>query len=116
MLTRSCEPTPGATSRTGGFGVRFRPEGWALSFAAFLNHWWNLPFLVMLGLCGAFFLLQHLGLVGADADHDVEAEHDVQVGVRADADGDADVVADADGETGGAGLGGQDELSFFGVS
>jgi hypothetical protein len=27
---------------------------------AFWNHWWNLPFLVMLGLVGVFFVLQLL--------------------------------------------------------
>jgi len=85
-----------------------------LSFAAFLNHWWNLPFLVMLGLCGVFFLLQIIGLVGADADHDVDVDHDVQVDGGADgADGDAD--AGAGGQSGGAGLGWHDALSFFGL-
>ncbi len=59
-----------------------------MSFLAFLNHWWNLPFLVMLGLCGVFFVLQAIGLLGGDADHDVDADidHDVDAGVAADAD------------------------------
>jgi hypothetical protein len=91
-----------------------------LSFSAFLNHWWNLPFLVMLGLCGAFFLLQLIGLVGADADHDVDVDHDVQVDAGADgagADGDADAEGgvNSDAQSGGAGLGWHDALSFFGV-
>lgn len=48
-----------------------------MSFVAFLNHWWNLPFLVMLGLCGVFFVLQAIGLLGGDADHDVDTDTDV---------------------------------------
>jgi len=58
-----------------------------LGFAAFLNHWWNLPFLVMLGLCGVFFLLQIAGLLGADAEHDVEADADLDVDAEAEGDG-----------------------------
>jgi membrane protein implicated in regulation of membrane protease activity len=77
-----------------------------VSFFQFVNHWWNLPFLVMLGLVAAFFVLQLVGLVGhdseADLDHDID--HDVDV------DHDADVDADAD-----AGSGWQGALSFFGV-
>jgi hypothetical protein len=57
-----------------------------LGFGAFLNHWWNLPFLVMLGLCGAFFLLQAIGMLGGAGDHDVDADHDAD----ADADGGGD--------------------------
>jgi hypothetical protein len=57
-----------------------------LGFGAFLNHWWNLPFLVMLGLCGAFFLLQAIGLLGASGD-DADADHDVDADVDADAGG-----------------------------
>jgi hypothetical protein len=72
-----------------------------VGFFQFLNHWFNLPYLVMLGLVAAFFLLQLVGLVGHDGDADVD--HDVD----ADADGDAD--ADADG---GALHG---TLSFLGV-
>lgn len=59
-----------------------------MGFAAFLNHWWNLPFLVMLGLCGAFFVLQIVGLLGADADHDVDADVDHDADVEGDAEGD----------------------------
>ena len=29
-----------------------------VGFAEFVNHWWNLPFLVMLGLVVVFFALQ----------------------------------------------------------
>jgi hypothetical protein len=50
------------------------------SFLAFLNHWWNLPFLVMLLLVAVYFVLQLIGLVGAvgdhDIDHDVDHDHD----------------------------------------
>jgi len=80
-----------------------------LSFAAFLNHWWNLPFLVMLGLCGVFLLLQTIGFLGADADHDVAVDHD------ADLDASPDGDADADGEGGGMTAGWHEALSFFGI-
>lgn len=92
-----------------------------MSFAAFLNHWWNLPFLVMLGLCGAFFLLQIIGLLGADADHDVDVDHDVHVEAGgggedgAGADSDADADAQSDVQSGGAAAGWHEALSFFGV-
>jgi hypothetical protein len=79
----------------------------AVSFWAFLNHWWNLPFLVMLGLCGVFFLLQSIGLLGALGDHDVE--HDVDV------DHDVDADADADADAGGLTAGWHEVLSFLGV-
>jgi len=46
-----------------------------VSFAVFLNHWWNLPFLVMLGLCGVFFVLQAIGILGASADSDADVDH-----------------------------------------
>ena len=53
-----------------------------MSFWAFLNHWWNLPWLVMLGLVGVFFALQLAGLAGhasdSDADHDADLDHDAQ--------------------------------------
>ena len=94
-----------------------------MSFAAFLNHWWNLPFLVMLGLCGVFFLLQAIGLLGGEGDHDVDADagdvhvdHDADVDHDVDADAHAD--ADADGDSGGGGgltAGWHEVLSFLGV-
>jgi hypothetical protein len=90
-----------------------------MSFAAFLNHWWNLPFLVMLGLCGVFFLLQIVGIVGGSADHDVAPEHDVDVDadVDHDVDADADHDVDADGESGGGGVTAawHEVLGFLGV-
>jgi hypothetical protein len=70
-----------------------------VSFFQFVNHWWNLPFLVMLGLVAAFFVLQLVGLVGHDADGDADADHDV----------------DHDADGGDAGGGFQEVLSFFGV-
>jgi hypothetical protein len=90
---------------------------------AFVNHWWNLPFLVMLGLCGVFFLLQIVGMLGGAEDHDVapdahpdadaDASPDADHDVDADADGDAD--ADADGEGGGATAAWHEVLGFLGV-
>lgn len=83
-----------------------------MSFLEFLNHWWNLPFLVMLGLCGVFFALQAigvLGLLGADADHDIDADADVDADVDGDADADHDVAGD------GMTAAWHDALSFLGV-
>jgi len=76
----------------------FGHGGCAVTFWAFLNQWWNLPYLVMLGLVGAFFLLQALGLVthAAQGEHDA-ADVDADAGA-AGLDGDADVDADVDGD------------------
>ncbi|WP_394837903.1 YqiJ family protein [Pendulispora rubella] len=86
---------------------------------AFLNHWSNAPFLVMLGLVAVIVFLQAAGLMGlvaeggsdhevnVDADHDVDLNHDVDADGDADADQDADSDADADGWHG--------ALSYFGV-
>jgi hypothetical protein len=73
-----------------------------VGFVAFLNHWWNLPFLVALGLVGVFFVLQIVGLFG-DHDGDHDADHD--------ADGDHDADHDADGST----ASWHEVLAFFGV-
>jgi hypothetical protein len=74
-----------------------------MSFLTFLNHWWNLPFLVMLGLVGVFFLLQVAGIFGHDAD--------------TDADGDVDADHDADGvhDAGGMSAPWHEVLTFLGV-
>jgi hypothetical protein len=48
----------------------------AMSFFGFLNHWWNLPFLVMLGLVAVFFVVQVFGLFGHHGDHDHGHDHD----------------------------------------
>jgi Protein of unknown function (DUF1449) len=83
-------------------------------FVAFLNNWWNLPFLVMLGLVGVFFLLQVIGIVAhgdsdVDADGgDADADHDVDHDADADHDHDADHDGDGDGVLAGV-------LSFFGI-
>jgi hypothetical protein len=62
-----------------------------VGFLTFLNNWWNLPFLVMLGLVGVFYVLQLIGLMGHDGDADADADHD------ADGDGDHDADGDHDG-------------------
>lgn len=52
-----------------------------MGFFGFLNHWWNLPFLVMLGLVAVFFVLQVIGLFGHhDADHDHHHDADSEHG------------------------------------
>ena len=88
-----------------------------MSFVAFLNHWWNLPFLVALGLCGVFFVLQAIGLLGADGDHDLDVDHDADLGPDVDheVDAEADADADADGGQGGLAAGWHGALSFLGV-
>jgi Protein of unknown function (DUF1449) len=82
-----------------------------VTFWQFLNQWWNLPYLVMLGLVGVFFLMQAVGLVAhaagsghetdADvggADPDADVDHDADVAHEADADHDADVAHEADAD------------------
>jgi hypothetical protein len=70
-----------------------------VSFWSFLNQWWNLPYLVMLGLVAVFFGIQALGL----ATHgDSEVDHDVDADADADADQDADADADHEGIFGAA--------------
>jgi hypothetical protein len=56
----------------------------AVSFWQFLNHWWNLPSLVMLGLVGAWFGLQTLGLVEGAGSHEVEGDADAELGAEAE--------------------------------
>jgi hypothetical protein len=79
----------------------FGHGGCAVTFWAFLNQWWNLPYLVMLGLVGAFFLLQALGLVthAAQGEHDGAADVGGDGHVDAEADA-ADFDGDADGDVG----------------
>jgi hypothetical protein len=75
----------------------------------FLNHWWNLPFLVMLGLVGVFFVMQLIGLAAHDdADLDGDADAD------GDADHDADHDADGDGHAADFGFW-HGVTSFFGI-
>jgi Protein of unknown function (DUF1449) len=40
-----------------------------VGFWGFLNHGWNLPYLVMLGLVAVFLVLQLLGLLGGEEGH-----------------------------------------------
>jgi hypothetical protein len=51
------------------------------AFITFLNHWWNLPYLVMLALVAIFFIMQLVGLAGDHGhghggDHDGAIQHD----------------------------------------
>jgi hypothetical protein len=103
-LTRAPPVRAFAAPKIGRHNPAQLEEPRAMSFFAFLNHWWNLPFLVMLGLVAAFFVLQLVGLIGSDADADIDGD--------VDADADADVDGDTDAEAGG-GL--HEVLSFFGV-
>jgi YqiJ-like protein len=103
-----------------------------VTFWAFLNHWWNLPYLVMLGLVAVFFTLQALGLLAhaAEADHDLDADGaadgggaDGHAGTDGGADADADVdggaaehdLPDEDGDAHGEGEHGHALAAFFGV-
>jgi membrane protein implicated in regulation of membrane protease activity len=69
-------------------------ETWAPIFA-----WYNLPFTIMLMLCGLFAVLQLIGL-GDDSDSELDADFDADLDADldfdADADFDADIDADAD--------------------
>ena len=47
-----------------------------MTFWQFLNHWWNLPYLVMLGLVGVFFAMQAVGIFADAAGSDHEADVD----------------------------------------
>ena len=67
-----------------------------MTFWSFLNHWWNLPSLVMLGSCAAFLLLQAVGLIGGGDDHELDLEaHDA---LEADVDHETDLDQDVDRE------------------
>ena len=81
-----------------------------MTFWSFLNHWWNLPSLVMLGSCTAFLLLQAVGLIGAGDDHELDLEaHDA---LEADVDHDVDQDLDADADDGSLW---QEALGFLGA-
>jgi len=76
-----------------------------MGFWSFLNHWWNLPSLVMLGSCAAFVLLQAVGLLGGGDDHELDVDADaLDVGADVDheleLDHDVDHELDADGADG----------------
>jgi hypothetical protein len=67
-----------------------------VSFWQFLNQWWNLPYLVMLGLVAVYFGMQTLGLVAhagdgdADLDHELDQDVDQEVDHATESDHDAD--------------------------
>lgn len=84
-----------------------------MDFVAFANHWWNLPFLVMLGLCAVFFVLQLIDLGGGHGDADADVDHDAD----ADMDADADHDVDAESGSGGGGMtaGWHEALVFLGI-
>jgi len=63
-----------------------------VSLWQFLNQWWNLPYLVALGLVGVFFLLQLFGV----AAHAISGDSELDAGAGADHDADADADHDAD--------------------
>jgi len=77
-----------------------------LSFWSFLNHWWNLPSLVMRGLVGTHFALQTAGLIehggDGDADVDQEIEADAEQELEHDADTDADSQTESEHDVDGA--------------
>jgi hypothetical protein len=70
-----------------------------VDFWHFLNRWWNLPYLVLLGLVAVFFAVQLLGLLDLHLEGDADA--DVAHEASPDGDGDGDVEGGF--------------LSFFGV-
>jgi hypothetical protein len=80
-----------------------------MGFWSFLNHWWNLPSLVMLGSCAAFVLLQALGLLGGGDDHEIavdghdalDAAGDVEQELELEHDVDHELDAELDGSAGG---------------
>jgi hypothetical protein len=97
-----------------------------MGWLEFVNHWWNLPYLVALGLVGTFLALQILGLLGGsdsefDHDHALPMDAHADPGDLAHTDHDFDADApDADGDTdgesepaGASALHGL--LSFFGI-
>lgn len=64
-----------------------------MNFLSFLNHWWNAPFLLLLGLVGVFFALQLIGLAafaGGDAEADIDVDADADLDHEHDVDGDHD--------------------------
>lgn len=62
----------------------------------FLFTWYNIPFLVSLGLSLLFALLQLVGGFGdSDSDVDVDADVDIDADVDADVDADGDFFGDA---------------------
>jgi membrane protein implicated in regulation of membrane protease activity len=67
-------------------------EMWSPLFA-----WYNLPFTIMLMLCGLFAMLQLIGL-GDDSDSDLDADFDAEIDADLDLDFDADADFDMDAD------------------
>jgi hypothetical protein len=66
-----------------------------MNFWQFLNQWWNLPYLVALGLVGVFFVLQLFGFAAHAfaGDHEIDLDGDGvpdDLATEHDIDGDAD--------------------------
>jgi hypothetical protein len=87
-----------------------------MTFWSFLNHWWNLPSLVMLGSCAACLLLQAVGLISAGDDHelDLEAHGALETETDHDVDLDHDVDPELDGDADDGSLW-QEALGFLGA-
>src|SRR2546430_16876221 len=71
-----------------------------MSFWQFLNQWWNLPYLVALGLVGVFFVLQVFGFAAHAfaGDHEIDLDGNGvpdDLATEHDIDGDADHDMDA---------------------
>src|SRR3954464_9459964 len=72
-----------------------------MSFWRFLNQWWNLPYLVALGLVAVFFVLQLFGFAAhafagdqeIDLDGDGVPDHDVDTGHDVDTEQDVFSIA-----------------------
>jgi hypothetical protein len=73
-----------------------------MGFWQFLNQWWNLPYLVALGLVAVFFVLQLFGFAAhaMAGDHEIDVDGDGvsdDLATEHDIDGDADQEVDAPG-------------------
>ena len=85
-----------------GRSLCFAAGGGPVTFTQFLNQWWNLPYLVMLGLVAVFFALQAVGMIAHAVDADAGA--DVPAGnghATLDGDGAADHDLASDTHVGG---------------
>src|SRR5689334_14203289 len=86
-----------------------------MGFWQFLNQWWNLPYLVALGLVAVFFVLQLFGFAAHafSGDHEIDLDSDGvpdDLATEHDIDGDADHDADVPEEGGAFSIG-----AFLGV-
>src|SRR3954454_10851182 len=85
-----------------------------MSFWQFLNQWWNLPYLVALGLTGVFFVMQLFGFAAHAfaGDHEIDVDGD---GVPDDLATEHDIEGDADHEVDVAEHGAFSIAAFLGV-